>query len=200
MNENDTYLPNRIIRSFLPTAFRKENAMTEYVLKSLGEALLELMKTKDMDKITIDELTGKARVGRATYFRNFRSKEELLTDYLVWKWRGYEKEYRLKDHPVNDLYRIRQYFLHCYSMRDVFSVILKQKLSGIILNAYEIVFSNSDTDKINDSYEIIYMAYGLFGIVMKWAKNEYREPPEEMADIFFNHIIKDHDLNAFKNL
>lgn len=51
--------------------------MSVYVTKALGEALIELMKTEAIEKITVDELTGKAGIGRATYFRNFNGKEDL---------------------------------------------------------------------------------------------------------------------------
>lgn len=64
--------------------------MSVYVTKALGEALIELMKTEAIEKITVDELTGKAGIGRATYFRNFNGKEDILTSYIVWKWRVFE--------------------------------------------------------------------------------------------------------------
>ena len=30
--------------------------------------------------------------------------------------------------------------------------------------------TNSDTEQTSDTYESYYLAYGLFGIFMKWAK------------------------------
>ena len=48
---------------------RRSTATTEYLKECMGTALLELMKEKPMEKISIEEMTAKADVGRSTYFR-----------------------------------------------------------------------------------------------------------------------------------
>ena len=53
--------------------------MSDYVTEALGRALLDLMQEKSIEKITADELTTRAKLGRATYFRNFNAKEEIIT-------------------------------------------------------------------------------------------------------------------------
>ena len=53
--------------------------MTE---SSLTQALFELMKDKPFSEITITELVARAGVGRATYYRNYSCKEEILTNYI----------------------------------------------------------------------------------------------------------------------
>lgn len=62
---------------------------TEFLKLCLSEALVQLMEEKPFDSITIDEIAAEAGVGRATYFRNFKSKDELLSfkmDMLLKKW------------------------------------------------------------------------------------------------------------------
>ena len=76
--------------------------MSDYVISSYGEALFKLMKKKNIEKITVDELCEAGGIGRATYFRNFKSKDEIITSYIVKKWREYEREHKLKEHPLND--------------------------------------------------------------------------------------------------
>ncbi|MBR3667207.1 MAG: TetR family transcriptional regulator, partial [Ruminococcus sp.] len=49
--------------------------MSEYVTSAYGEALFKLMKKKNIEKITVDELCEEGGIGRATYFRNFKSKD-----------------------------------------------------------------------------------------------------------------------------
>jgi len=56
------------------------------VKDSITQALLKLLKTKNLDNITITEITNKAGVGRVSFYRNFDSKEDILkkyTDYLT---------------------------------------------------------------------------------------------------------------------
>lgn len=48
----------------------------------LGEALLELIQSKNFDAITIRDITEQADIGYATFFRHYESKEELLAEQL----------------------------------------------------------------------------------------------------------------------
>lgn len=162
--------------------------MSEYVTSAYGEALFSLMKEKNIEKITIDELCEKGGIGRATYFRNFKSKDDIITAYIVMKWREYERKHKLKEHPLNDSYRVKQYFNFCHSMRSKNDLIIDQGHNGAILAAYEIIITDRDTDEPTDTYESYYLAYGLFGIFIKWSKNGYNESVDEMARIFIGLI------------
>lgn len=51
-----------------------ENAITN--------ALLELMKTEDYDKISITDIVNKAGLSRVTYYRHFNSKEDILIRFF----------------------------------------------------------------------------------------------------------------------
>ena len=50
--------------------------------RALGTALIELMSETGHDKISIRSLTKRADVGYATFYRHYRSRDELLTGYL----------------------------------------------------------------------------------------------------------------------
>ena len=52
-----------------------------------------------------------------------------------------------------------------------------------ILKAYETILSDLDQGVPRESFESFYMAYGLFGIFLKWAKGGYSETPAEMTEI-----------------
>lgn len=49
-----------------------------------------------------------------------------------------------------------------------------------ILSAYDVIMTDSDTKQTSDTYESYYLAYGLFGIFMKWAKGGYAESAQEI--------------------
>lgn len=165
--------------------------MSEYVISAYGEALFKLMEKKNIEKITVDELCETGGIGRATYFRNFKPKDEIITAYIIMKWRGYEKAYRLKEHKLSDSYRVRRYFDFCYSMRTKNDLIIEQGHYGAILSAYEMIMTDSDTEQSSDTYENYYIAYGLFGILMKWAKGGYAESVQEMTKIVVDRIFSD---------
>lgn len=60
-----------------------------YVKKQITLALLELLKEKAIDEISISELTKKAQVGRVSFYRNYQTKEDILkeeSDRLIKEW------------------------------------------------------------------------------------------------------------------
>ncbi|CAN5421717.1 hypothetical protein BH10PSE14_BH10PSE14_03700 [soil metagenome] len=48
--------------------------------RALLDALLRLIETRPFEQVTIREIAGEARIGYATYFRHYPSKEALLHD------------------------------------------------------------------------------------------------------------------------
>ena len=71
---------------------RRSTATTEYLKECMGTALLELMKEKPMEKISIEEMTAKADVGRSTYFRYFKTKDEVLVFKILCLWNRFSEK------------------------------------------------------------------------------------------------------------
>ena len=51
----------------------KKRDKSEFLKECMSDALLQLMGSKDFSKITADEIVATAGVGRATWFRSFKS-------------------------------------------------------------------------------------------------------------------------------
>ena len=71
---------------------RRSTATTEYLKECMGTALLELMREKPIEKISIEEMTAKADVGRSTYFRYFKNKDEVLSFKLRCMWNAFSQQ------------------------------------------------------------------------------------------------------------
>ena len=162
--------------------------MSAYATDKLGSALFLLMAEKDIRKVTIDELAARAGVGRATYFRNFSSKEELLTAYLVRRWRAYENEHRLKELAFSNPERALRYFEFCLSLRTENDLMIEQGRTDAILAAFETIVSDADLGR-EEGYEAAFLAYGLFGLFVTWARGGWIETPREMAALVSGHLL-----------
>ena len=162
--------------------------MSAYATDMLGPALLSLMAEKDIRKVTIDELAARAGVGRATYFRNFSSKEELLTAYLVRRWRAYEEEQRLKELAFSNPERALRYFEFCLSLRKENDLMIEQGRTDAILAAFETIVSDADLGR-EGSYEAALLAYGLSGLFVTWARSGWKETPQEMAALVSGRML-----------
>lgn len=62
--------------------YSTDNPIAIQSQKWLVAALLDLMKEKPYDKISIKEIAEKADLDRSTFYRNFKSKENVLNLYL----------------------------------------------------------------------------------------------------------------------
>lgn len=60
----------------------KRNQRNLFSRECIVMALLRLIKEKPFSSISISELTAKAGVSRVTFYRNYTSKEEVLTSYI----------------------------------------------------------------------------------------------------------------------
>lgn len=53
-----------------------------HIKNSIVGALIDLMREKNFESITVSEITTRAGVSRVSYYRNFDSKEDILTGSL----------------------------------------------------------------------------------------------------------------------
>ena len=57
---------------------RRKNTTHEMMMGYMSTALLELMIEKDYTKISIGEIAKKAGVDRSSYYRHFKSKDDII--------------------------------------------------------------------------------------------------------------------------
>lgn len=153
---------------------------TEFLKLCLSEALVQLMEEKSFDSITIDEIAAEAGVGRATYFRNFKSKEELLSfkmDMLLKKW--YAKQSQ-NTSAADGLKFLLEFY---YSNKDFFLPIYKDEKGAEIMSTLDKKFFPQIYNEENNYQEMFYIG-GINGVFEKWFKCGFKETPDEMIMIF----------------
>ena len=53
-----------------------------YVVEHITNALISLMEKHSIHDLSISQICDEAQVGRASFYRNFQSKEDVLKKYL----------------------------------------------------------------------------------------------------------------------
>ena len=53
-----------------------------YVIEHITKSLLTLLEKKTIENISISELCDNAGIGRASFYRNFNNKEDILKIYI----------------------------------------------------------------------------------------------------------------------
>ncbi len=165
------------------------------VKRSIHDALFLLMKNKNFSEITITELITTADVARASFYRNFESKESIIVSYLE---QLHEESVHLiplaEDAPVCVTYEhlvIRLEFLlkHKHALVCIYQNGFAPLLETLVDEYAAYLIGDMPTSSL-ERYRIHFIAGAIFHTMMAWLIDDARESPGEMAHFFLKYIEK----------
>ena len=160
---------------------------TEFLMECMADALISLMQKTPPEKITITEITTLAGVGRATWFRNFESKEHALAFKLRRLWYRYSESHGIaleSRHYTPAL--AGEFFNFCSEVRDLYTLIYNCGMQNAVYEAfYQIVMSGSK-ESVDDCYRSRFISYGLFGMLNEWIGRGCEQSPEQLTRQFLS--------------
>ena len=165
------------------------NKTTEFLKECLSDALIQLMSEKDFEKISIKEIADTAGVGRATWFRNYTSKNEALTFKFVQVWNRWADEHAIAVRDRFDLANAKNFFQFNYEIKHILEIVYTSNMQSAIYDAFYQVMMPQYGANAKECYQARFYSYGLFGLLDEWIKRGFKESVEEMV-IFFYQIIK----------
>lgn len=165
------------------------NKTTEFLKECLSDALIQLMREKDFEKISIKEIADTAGVGRATWFRNYTSKNEALTFKFVQVWNRWADEHAIAVRDRFDLANAKNFFQFNYEIKHILEIVYTSNMQSAIYDAFCQVMMPQYGANAKECYQARFYSYGLFGLLDEWIKRGFKESVEEMV-IFFYQIIK----------
>ena len=155
---------------------------TDFLKECMSDALLQLMGEKDYAKITVDEITKTAGVGRATWFRNFTTKDEAISFKLglLWtRWKAECEEASGKAITWDNSEFFFQYFLHYKAM---YSKLYKAGLRHVIISDFIESMEYSHDDAVFQFYHHQFYGMGLFGLIDGWIQRDFAETIPQMQE------------------
>lgn len=155
---------------------------TMFLKECLADALIKLLHQKPLEKITIPEIAENVVVGRTTYFRNFTTKNEMLTFKLVSLWNRWSEEHGVIERKRFTLDNAFDFFSFNYSIKNLSELIYRRNLQSAVYDAfYEVMMPQYETNAF-ECYESRFYSYALFGLLDEWIKRGFYESVEQMAD------------------
>lgn len=182
--------------------------------QALRTALLDLIKKKGYDSISVEEITEHANIGRATFYLHYKDKEDLLLEefsemanekvqliaeipFSEWLPKMEQsKRGRKKDNLPVPLLMV---FQHIYDNSDFYYLLLKSENSSRIVerirkisieSIVQFVKMKMKTDPIPVLFEVpieffaSFFSGALLSSVSWWLEEDMRHSPEEMTDMF----------------
>lgn len=184
---------------------------------ALRHALLDLLHEKEFDLISVEEISTRAHVGRATFYLHYRDKEDLLLEefreiiknrVLLFSklpsafWDA-NQEIFTPDFDNKLLVPFIVFFEHASQNATLYRVLLRGRNSenfsyqmrDIVEQAIrDIIQLKPDTDETKISLEIpvnllaAYFTGAMLGTINWWLENNLPYEPREMA-IMFNNLF-----------
>ena len=153
----------------------------EFTKRCLADALIELLKEKEFNQISINDITTKSGFSRMSYYRNFDSVDDILDYYLDFKTSEFLEAINvtLEDVKLDEYMRRLFTFLGTKECREVSSLLMKRGLFNRIGKEFDKRF-RVQIPRLK-SYYYGFIAGGTFNAYKLWVIHDYKEDPEEIV-------------------
>lgn len=138
---------------------------------------------KAIEDISISELCDNAGIGRASFYRNFHSKEDILRAYINQLFGGWKSDWE-KDNSIPLSSGIGMIFDHFEQHREFYHLLNERHLIYLLKDVMmDLMELKPDLPKA-EAYAKAFVAYTLYGWVEVWFQRGMQESAEEMRQLF----------------
>jgi AcrR family transcriptional regulator len=168
--------------------------------QALSKALIELIREKHYDSITVRDVIERAGVGRSTFYTHFRDKEDLLMGDWEHALGFFAGKFRWENLKNGRLVPVEELFEHLRDVHPFYRALLRSSKT-------ERLFRNGKrylSERIEEKLESLvkdktalpvplpvlsnYLAGELFSQLKWWLDENMPHPPEEM-DAMFHRLV-----------
>lgn len=159
----------------------KNNFVRTQILKTL----LEMMKEVPFDSIVISELVSRAEVGRASFYRNYTDKTDVLRQESVRLMKEWGGEFEVEATGNNSIVLIGLLdFLKAHG--EFHTLLYRAGQYSIVQNAILALFPIHEELPNIVAYLYSSLGYTVYGWVHEWIKRGMQESGTELA-----HMIEE---------
>ena len=170
------------------------------------EALKELMNYKEYSKITITDIVNKANLGRTTFYRNFKTIDDVLKMKCEDKFSEFRK-YCINYYTSNeceDKTFLKPFLRYWYNNSEIIELLIKANRENIIKEfiTKEVQFfidaSSIDKNKVilsHLNYFIEMRVANSISILTEWIKSDKNISPDDLADIITFQVKESIDMH-----
>lgn len=161
---------------------RRYSACRSYL--GLQKALLQLMADKPFSRITVAELAERAGVSRLTFYRNYASKEEVLTAYFDGLFDEYFQEMGNEGWPS-----LREALIRCFESwqahADDTRLLIRNGLSDLIHQPFG-RYLDQVLDRVRPPIALThtqrrFVVGGLFFVLVDWLEESDGRTADDLA-------------------
>jgi AcrR family transcriptional regulator len=150
----------------------------------MEEALFQLMGQKSFSQITVTDIAERAGVSRLTFYRNFETKEDILSYHFDQLFGEYERNLAAGDFSIEE--GVRQCFIYWKDHSSEIRMLMRQHLAPVMFAPFEkyarrVLEIGGIQDRYDD-IQITFVVGGLFSSMVHMASTEEDWSVDDVAN------------------
>lgn len=168
----------------------------ERVKSQIEAALFTLMTEKHFSEITVSDIIRTAGVARASYYRNFDSKEEVIEKYMENQRRDVASLITFSN-SVTDIFneeKLVEALQHYLEQKDRLLLLYDNGFGTFLqedMNRFAELTLGDIPQRSVKRYALYFLAGAMFNTTIQWLKSGARESPRTMARAFIKMLSQD---------
>ena len=168
-------------RNALRLSNEESNRLTRECIEA---ALILLMKENSFQSISITDIIRKAGVSRSAYYRNYSSREDILTNIFNRAAETIVNALSMELVAQNIINSYRILFEKVLEIRPLFEIIQMAGLTDKFQMAVNEKYLQAiDVESAVEYYRVLSWIGSIFNIIFGWMQRGNQETPEQMAHI-----------------
>jgi AcrR family transcriptional regulator len=154
------------------------------VKEAIVIALIELMKERDINSISIKDIVEKAGVGRSSFYRNFNNKEEILLLYIDYLFDDTKEDHPYDDENLRDF--MISYFKIAKKNQGLFLALQRNNLLYLLYRRTNLNVKRSVAfyNLYRNPYQAAFFSGAGISVLIQWIERGFKESEEELTDMF----------------
>lgn len=183
-----------------------EDRRVQRTHRALLEAFKALVLERGYDEISVQDITDRADVGRATFYLHYKDKEDLLSDFMhnvIQEFLISSPQIMQDNWTLNQSDAVKHIFEFAADNFELFDKLTKSKgsfiaLSHLQIGVKEIISANLSSEIQSKNLEPIlpmnfienFYAGALAALIFWWLENGMPYTPLETAEMYRQIILK----------
>ena len=180
----------------MPPQNKKKDRRSARTQRSLSGALVELVKEKRFDDITVQEVIDRADVGRSTFYSHFRDKEDLFQKDWERFLDGFAQHIDWDQAGNGRFVPVVHLFSHLQEFQPFYKGLVRSQKADAVFKSGVSYLSQKFETALNSRLRgkpaplipipILgnYLASELFALLQWWLDHDMPHSPERMDEIF----------------
>ncbi len=166
-----------------------DNAQVNNSLRELSRSLFYDLQTEKLEKITVSKICAQAGIARQTFYRNCRSKTDLVLFACDERIKALLDSSALFQSSAELMYR--HFFEYWYGHRDFLTALYRNRLEGLFARHFaEFAQANPcfpqpeeiESDAVRLRFGNVFLLGGLTQMLMAWTQEDFAASPGAMAE------------------